>query len=390
MKKIIKILLCRFLGLITSVKRAFNKGNTNTILIIKQDGIGDFVLFLPIAEEIRKYYSEKKIIFCCSPLTKEMALSSGFFDETICFSRKDFDLLNICKTFRLFSRVKCDLLLHPTQPRTVEAEIVAYWINAKEKIASLGEAGALPMSAKHKFDKIYNKLIDTGERNMTLIQSANFVRKLGDIDFKVSLPVITNIQTYPICLPENFFVVFLGGSVFNKLWPPERFHSVAEYIVNKTTWKCFVCGTEKDIQQLGCFNDSGIEYYSLLGKTSINELIYVLSKAKLVIGNDTCAIHIANAVRVPSICVKGQFSGEKFFPYKVETKTNEDILPYAVSSDVKCKWCTLRNGGYFCLHGDYFAHKKVKCLMHVNVETVIETVDNVLNQYYKNLVDIEE
>ena len=383
MRKIIKAFLYRFFGLISTVKRRFNKGNTNTILIIKQDGIGDFVLFLPIAERIRKYYSDKKIIFCCGPLTKDMAKSCGFFDEVVCFSRKDFDIPRIFRTYRFFSKIKCDLLLHPTQPRTVEAEVLAHFINAKEKIASLGEAGALPISAKRKFDKIYDRLIDTGDRNMTLIQSANFLRGLGDTDFKVSLPKITNIQQYPICLPDKFFVVFLGGSIFNKLWPPERFCAVAKHIIEKTSWKCFVMGTEKDIDQLKLFDEGGIEYYSLLGKTSISELIYVISEAKLVIGNDTCAIHIANAVGVPSVCVKGQFSGEKFFPYKVEEKSSEDIFPHAVSSEVKCKWCTLRGGGYFCLHGDYFAKKKVKCLIRVNVEDVIDAVDSVLGQYYK-------
>lgn len=382
MKKYVKKLLYLFFGFVTAIKRYFNKGNTNTIVIIKQDGIGDFVLFLPIAEELRRFYFDKKITFCCSPLTKDMAESCGYFDKVICFSRKDFDIKNIGKTYRFFSKQKYDLLLHPTQPRTIEAETIAYWINANRKIASLGEAGALPMSIKRKFDKIYDKLIDTGEKNMTLIQSAVFLREIGDVNYRVSLPQISKIPTCPICLPTDFFVIFLGGSIYNKLWPAERFCSVAKHIIKKTSWKCVVCGTEKELEQLGAFDDGEIEFYSLLGKTSINELIYVISRAKLVVGNDTCAIHIANASKTPSVCVKGQFSGEKFFPYRIESSAEDDIFPAAVSSEVKCRWCTLRNGGYFCLHGDYFAHKKVKCLLHVGVESVIEVVDNVLTQNY--------
>ncbi len=370
-----------FYGLISACKRLFNKGDTNTVLIIKQDGLGDFVLFLPIAEEIRKYYSDKKIVFCCSPPTVDLAKNCGFFDQIVCFSKRDFAPSVIGKTYRKFSRIKCDLLLHPTQPRTVEAETVAKWVNAKIKIASLGESGALPAKLKRKFDRIYDKLVDTGERNMTLVQSSNFLRELGDTGFKVGLPKIANVQVFPIALPKDFFVIFLGGSIFNKLWPPERFSQVAGHIVQKTGWECLVCGTEKDAGQLANFDDGSFRFYSLLGKTTINELIFVLSKAKMVVGNDTCAVHIANAVGVPSVCVKGQFSGEKFFPYKPEKIDKGDILPAAVCSDVQCKWCTLSDGGgYFCLHGDYFAKKKTDCILRVNVKDVIAVVDGVLDE----------
>ncbi len=379
MKRLLKKIIIIFLGFITKFKRIYNKSDTNCVVIIKQDGIGDFVLFEPAALELRQYYADKKIILCCGNLVRSLALSSNLFDEVICFSRKDFELKQIIKTYKKISKIKSDILLHPTQPRTVEAEIMAFWINAKQKIASLGEAGALPLTLKKKFDNIYDKLIDTGEQNMTLIQSANFVRGIGDVSYKCSLPKISEVHNFPIYLPKEFYVVFLGGSTFNKLWPPERFYKVAEYISQNTSWDCIVCGTDIDREQEEEFRSQGpLNFYSFVGKTNLEELIYIISKSKLVLGNDTCAIHIANAVNVQSICVRGQFSGNKFYPYVVEELDSESVYPISVSSDPDCKWCTLKNGGYSCLSGNYHAHKKVDCLLNVQVSDVIQAIKKVI------------
>lgn len=374
----------KLLGMRVRFKRKFNKKETNTVFLIKWDGIGDFVLFLPIAEELRRLYKDKRLIIACDKHVEYLALECGFFDEVISFDRDDFSFRRIKKTYKkIISKIKCDILLHPTQPRSIAAEILAYLTNAKTKIASLGELGAMSESLKAKCDKTYDRFIDTGERNMTMVQNANFVRALGAENFLVTMPKIKSVRESYIPLPDNYFVVFLGGSVYNKLWPAEDFCEVSRHIAKKTGWVPLLCGLKTDIEQERKFAEAeNLDYYSLVGKTSMCDLVYVISKAKLVIGNDTCAVHIANAVRVPSVCVRGQFSGEKFFPYVVEKSSDDDMYPTHVCADVHCKWCTLRGGGFFCLHGDYYAKKKVKCLMRVSVDDVIMASDATIDKYY--------
>jgi len=381
----LKKIRIKLLGLRVYFKRKFNRGETNTVFLVKWDGIGDFVLFLPIAEELRRLYNDKKLIIACDKHVEYLALECGFFDEVISFDRDDFSFGRIKKTYKsVISKIKCDILLHPTQPRSLSAEILAYLTNAKTKIASLGEVGAISVKLKAKCDKTYDRLIDTGERNMTMIQNASFIRALGAEDFLVTMPKFRSVRESYIPLPENYFVVFLGGSIFNKLWPAEKFLEVARHIIKETGWVPLLCGLKTDMDQERVFAEAGdIDYYSLVGKTSMCDLIYVISRAKMVIGNDTCAIHIANAVRVPSVCVRGQFSGEKFFPYVVEKSLSDDMYPTHVCADAHCKWCTLRGGGFFCLHGDYYAKKKVKCLMRVSVDDVIKASDATIDKYYR-------
>ena len=378
-----KLLIVRFLGVFSKLKRINNKGDSNTVIIIKRDGLGDFFLFLDAAKQLRKFYYDKKIVFIGNPAVKEIAESLGYFDEFCCFENKDLYIKNLLKTYKKISSYKCDILLHPTQPRSVEAEIIAYWINAKTKIASKGEMGNLTVKLKRMFDRNYDRLVDCGIHNMTLIQSANFVRGVGATDYTASLPSIDKIPSSNICVPKEYFLIFLGGSAYNKLWPADRYAAVASHIFQKTGWNCVVGGTNADLEQQKVFEFANVKFYSLIGKTSLIDLLYVVSKAKLVVGNDTVAIHMANAVKVPSVCVKGQFSGTKFFPYIVENKKENEVYPIAVCKDVNCRWCTLRNGGYFCLNGEYYARKTAKCLDRVSIEDVINAIDIILDGFKK-------
>ena len=367
------------LGVRTKIKRFFNTGNNNAVLIIKRDGIGDFVLFKDAFKRLREIYKDKKLVVCVTNYTKPLAESYGYFDEVIALSKNDFTTQNIYKTYNKLSKYKFDVLLHPTQPRNIEAEVTAYLVNAKTKIASLGENGAHTPKTKAKFDTIYDKLIDTGNENMTLIQTANFIRGLGDKDYKISLPKLTPSVEFKMYLPNNFFVIFMGGSIYNKLWPAERFYKVAKHIQEKTGYEIVICGTKEDFGELEEFKIQGdIKIYSYINKTSILELITIISKAKLVVSNDTCAVHIANAVGVKSVAITGQFSGSKFYPYVVEKHADDDIYPTCVQIETGCKWCTLKGKAYHCIGGNYFAHKKLKCVMGISTEKVIEEVDKIL------------
>ena len=368
------------LGVKTKFKRFFNKGNNNAVLIIKRDGIGDFILFKDAFKRLRELYKDKKLIICVTQYTKPLAESYGYFDEVITLSKSDFTVGNIYKTYELLSKYKFDLLLHPTQPRNIESEIIAYLVNAKTKIASRGEKGGISQKLKDKFDTIYDKLIDTGNENMTMIQTANFVRALGAIDYKISMPRLTPTEDFKMFLPENFFVVFMGGSIYNKLWPADRFYKVAKHVSEKTGYECVVLGTKEDYNELAEFKSQGdLKVYSYIGKTSVLEVISIISKAKLVVSNDTSAVHIANALGVKSVAVTGQFSGSKFYPYVVEKENEGDIYPIAVQIDTRCKWCTLKGKEYHCIGGNYFAHKKLKCILGIPTEKVIEAVDKILN-----------
>lgn len=361
-------------------QRACGPNRNGTVVLVKMDGIGDFILFLDAARALRELYNNKKLFLCCSRRVEAVASNTGYFDRVYCFEREDFFEENIEHTFDRIQELKCELLLHPSQPRHVFAEILCYLINADKKIASLGETGGMSEDIKAECDTIYDEMIDQGIENMALIQSANFIRGLGFEAYRARIPKIENVKKYPIHLPEDYFIIFLGGSIYHKLWYPEYFNSIAEYIHTKTGWDCVLCGDRFDEEQERVFGGGEFtNYYSYVGRTkNIDEVVYIISKSHVVVGNDTSAIHIANALQIPSLCIAGQFAGKKFYPYTPEIEENNGVLPIAVTHDVDCSGCIIRHRDYECIGGDYFAHKKLKCVSGVSYDNVKMNVDALL------------
>ena len=383
----VRFALIKLCGVKTRIAIRHNKGENNTVLVIKYDGLGDFVLFLNTAREIKRFYAGKRIVFSCPPYCIPYAEACGCFDEIISVNHEDFFIKNIFRTYGLLQKNKYDILLHPTQPRSVHSEIIAYLVNAKTKVASVGECGGVPRKVKEKWDKTYDKFIDQGVQNMTLIQSAVFLRGLGDVAYKARLPYmdINTIGERHIFLPQEFFIIFMGASVYNKQWQPSRFYEVAQFVERKTGWKCVLCGGEGDSEQENMFAKQGpLEFYSFVGKTNLHDLAYIISKSKLVIGNDTSAIHIANALNIQSICIKGHFSGEKFYPYVTEIDEYDRVKPIAVccpKEDYSCYSCTTQDdgrNGYACIQ-HYFAKEKVRCIDEISVEMVCNAINKWLS-----------
>ncbi len=387
-KKIYKILYKVVLSYYARKTRKRIKKNhtiTNTVLLVKYDGIGDFVLFLDAAKGLREFYKDKRLILTCSLGSAGIAESTGYFDGVFCYCREDFELKNLKRTYRRLEELKCDILLQPTQPRHLFADVMCYLVEAREKIASAGELGAYTKEEKAFSDSIYDRLIEQGLYNMSLVQSANFLRGVGYTNYKAKLPQIENIENFRIYLPNNFFVVFLGGSIYNKVWDPQKYYQAAQHIQSQTGWECILCGDDYDQEYAKEFDlNKGLSFYNYIGNTKIIEqLIYIISKAKLVIGNDTSVIHIANAVNVQSICIAGNFAGEKFYPYNSEVTESNRKKPVFLTHKDKCFACTLHGNNYECINNDYFAHRKIQCVSEVTLDEVIRNIDKVLGELGK-------
>ena len=375
-------LLVKSLANKTNKLRKVNDGNNKIIVIVKEDGLGDYILFLNVLRYLTKVYEGYKFYFICARNVYPLAIHNKDFEEVIAISREETSFFALKKFHAKLAHIKADILLSMAAPRTVEAELASLFINAKTKIAYLGERGALSTRMKSRLDLIYDQLIDTDKTQNTLVQAKKFLHQLiPNSDYLIDKPYL-EIEDEHIYLPEDeYYVLFLGGSVFNKKWPPQRFAEVANHIYERTKLTPILIGDEYDIEE----EEEFLKYYShphysFMDKLSILEALYVIKKAKFVLSNDSFPVHAASAFNVPSIVVRGQFSGNKFYPYVLDIKDEKYNLPIEVCKDTHCKWCTLDSSGYFCLHGEYNARRKVKCLNKVEPMDVIHKVDELLDK----------
>jgi ADP-heptose:LPS heptosyltransferase len=106
---------------------------------------------------------------------------------------------------------------------------------------------------------------------------------------------------------EKFIVIAPGAGSDLKRWPLERFATLANYLYEKHSVPIVIIGGPNDqkvIQDMIKLLDSKVMYWSP-GPQSYDELKATLAQAVLVIGNDSGAIHVAEAVGTQTLTIAG-------------------------------------------------------------------------------------
>lgn len=363
------------------------KRASGRVALVRLDAIGDFIIWLDSARQFREHFADKTLILVCNKACVRIAEESGLFDEIIPI---DTGRLNYAGNFsfrkqlvRELNEVCVELLIQTAFTRRVYTDVVASAIAASKKITirdtSFDNAAKWALD---KTDRIYNEVIDTGGKPgqimMELRRNAEFTRLVTGSSFKSSVPRFDPVNIDKALIPDgDYFVVFPGGSFKAKMWPMDRFAAAAQYIHDKTGWKCCVCGSpdEKHLAKALADNYSG-DVIDMTGKTSLIESIEIIRHAKFLIGNDTSGIHFAAAVGTKALCVFGGWHYGRFLPYDVEDDKGREV-PYVCVSERPCFNCHIINKSKECR-----SHMKktglFTCVDEVSVEQVKKALDRIL------------
>lgn len=150
-----------------------------------------------------------------------------------------------------------------------------------------------------------------------------------------------------------YYVIAPSANRADKIWPVVRFAAIARRLATLCpSWRCVVIGTTRErplANQLVRALDGNAE--NLAGQTSVVELTDLISSARLVLGNDSAAAHIAAACGVPSVAVTGGGHYGQFFPYPADTRGG--LLPPVTAAHPMdcfgCDWiCRYRTGSGRC------------------------------------------
>jgi ADP-heptose:LPS heptosyltransferase len=349
-------------------------GNKNKILLIKLDAIGDFIIWLDSAKEYRKIFKGKKVCLLCNKLCAELAVMTGYFDDvsTLDISRCETDDNYFEKNLEHYKQQNgYEILVQTAYSRTLHMDLLAAAIPAEKKIAFLCDESKSNLSRRlirksnrTKLDAIYDVLIKTPDITlMELKRNGIMISNLSGEKYLSNLPYIKENKEKQTKVPsENYFVVFPGASTKRKMWDIGHFTNVTDYIIRKTGWKAYVCGSNSE-KMLGeyllkntKYPDSVVNY---CGCTDLIELAEVIRHAKYIISNDTSGIHYAAAVDTPGICVFGEYNYGRFLPYdsdlnksKIEVCSLGMKCRNCVSGRITCKciFSILKTGNYYCVN----------------------------------------
>ncbi len=342
------------------------------ILLIRLDAIGDFILWSDSAREIRESYPVEnyKITLLGNQLWADFAEHLPWFDSVWPLDKVQFLESRIYRT-SILNKIReagFDIVIHTTFSREfILGDYIVWLSGAKIRIGSYGDHSNIKYWHKKIGDRWYTDLISVAlEPKMELLRNAEFMRGLGSTGFSARLPELPNGYSSPYRTGEQeYYVLFPGAGWTGRQWPLERFSQVAEKMYNLTSLTGIVCGSSSE-RELGesLIRSTAAPLENLAGETTLLDLVSIIGDSRIVIANETCAIHIAAAVSVPSVCILGGGHYGRFVPYQLEVDPRGRPLPFAVTRSMDCFGCN-----WNCIY-QIAENQPVPCIACITVDSV--------------------
>ena len=243
-----------------------------------------------------------------------------YWDQVLPIDSKKFKSLTGYR-WRLLREIKnmsATIAIQPTFSREFyHGDTIIRASNALKKVGSVGDMSNRNWLKKIISDRWYTELIPASAIKMTeLERNSEFFQGFSKKSHQLSYPRMISIrQAFPTEWEKlNYYVLFPGGSSVLRQWPLEFFAEIANRIYDESGLKGVLDGgpNEKPLaESIQGLTDAPLEWAG----TQLNELPVFLKHSQFLISSETSAVHIANAVNTPVICILGGAYYGRFLPY---------------------------------------------------------------------------
>lgn len=301
-----------------------------TLLLIRLDAIGDYILFRNYIDLISKSpkFSKHKITLLGNKAWQDLELGrqESNIDEYIWIDRKKF-FRNPIYRWRMLKKVCAkgyELIVQPTYSREYfVGDNIVKLATGRSKIGNAGDLGNQTALEKRRSDKYYTKLIYGSNKVMYEFERNRiFFESILEMKIKnqrlPKLPVYLSLKKE--IFKKKYIVFFIGSNTPQRKWAVEKYARLATLLKQRSKFEnhdFILCGSvdeNKDAEQL--ISACPVDIKNYVGKTTLVELTNIISGADLLVTNETCAHHIGVGTKCNAVVViySGNHYG-RFVPY---------------------------------------------------------------------------
>ena len=334
------------------------------ILLVRTDRIGDVVLSLPMAELVKKKYSQCKVSYFIREYTRTLVESNPFVDEVILAAESDDKILIIANLQKIKSgKFDTCVVINPT----LKIATIMFLAGIKNRIGT----------GYRWYSFLFNKKVyehrKYGDRH-ELEYNINLLTQIGintDISLKnIKFNLTTNensLRNVESLLAENGYkpgnkivVIHPGSGGSSVDLPKEKLIQLTKMIITIEKVTVVITGSKNEFGLCKEFEVSD-SVINLAGQLDLNLLKALIKKSNLFISNSTGPMHIAAAFGVYVI---------GFFP-KILSCSQNRWGPYTEKKSIfiptiDCSNCTRE----LC--------EKLDCMNSIDIGKVFDETKNVL------------
>lgn len=322
------------------------------ILIIRIDRMGDFILTLPVIDNLKLKYPRSEISIVVRPYLKELAGLAKNIDKIIIYENK-------ISAIRAISKEKFDLAVDMLYDYRLDSAFLAFAGRAPFRAGFA--CGFKELLFNYSFKPPKNNDKDMAQLNLELL-------KLLDVPVTVTIPKLEFGPMPPrrqaLGGQSADFIIALhpGGYYESQRWQAEKFILLSKNILDTYRVKLLIIGAAADEKLVNSIG-SGINKDQMQAIiTDMEDLVGLLLECKLLVCNNSGPLHLAAALGLPTVSTMGPTDSVLWQP-----KGENNIV---IRKNLKCSPCS---------RGKCDTHE---CMALITVEEMFAAVRDILLKNY--------
>lgn len=283
----------------------------NRIVIFSTTALGDLMFNTPAIRAVRERYPAARLTLISSHKNKQLVATSQYFDDVIYWDHKAKDILSIIHQLRKH-KPELAIILHSKSPYDVIAAVTA-GCQYVFKDAYGNKATGMEPWLSGVSRSTGGHLI---QRKLDLVAQLGCRTDNTEMFIPVEFPAVNKTA-------GNTLIGFqMGASETLRCWPVERFTQLAKLLLTHSPHNQIeLIGTPKELDiekafMAGLTVSEQQRVVSHMGKTTLPQLLGVMSNLQVLVTGDTGPLHLAIALKTPTVSLFVTANPQHTGPYQ--------------------------------------------------------------------------
>jgi heptosyltransferase-2 len=336
--------------------------DSERILVIRLDEIGDVVLTTPFLRELRREFPEGWITLVVKPMVHNLVSTCPYVDEVLTYRVAAPKVLRpLLRNWRALRLAKQHLWSHKFDlavlPRWgVDAShgaFLTFLSCAQRRIGYSERVSAVKAKYNRGHDRLFTDVLADGTAKHEVEHNLDLIRYLGGTvqDDVLELWLTDEDREFADgLLRENGlsskqFTIALtpGAGAARRKWPLDSFAALGTSLIEEFDVRLVIIGGGEDERLGDALQERlGAAVINTAGQTSLRQSAALIERCRLFIGNDTGPMHLAAAVGVPVVEISchpetgsplGPNSPLRFGPWGVPHRIVQPVRPVPPCED---------------------------------------------------------
>lgn len=307
-------------------------GNSTTILVVKPDAIGDYIMFRNLMEAVilnkknEKYnfylLANSRLKTFIYEVDRHLYKDVIYYEEGITNRYKSY--IRFCFTIK---KIKAHKVIYSVFSRRELFDDFISKSGATYKISPESDSANQSKESLQKTNSTYTSIIKPRVQNIHEFERYKyFLEDCFEEKIEINKPELKKSDVKN-SIQNNRIIICPGSNEKYKIWSPENFAQLINLIKEQFPQYIIdiVCGpNEEYLGQLIQANTKQVN--KQINVTSIVSLCQEIENSKMVISNDSAPIHIAVAYSIPNICIFNGSRYGRFVPYPESISESSSVV----------------------------------------------------------------